>query len=202
MDVFDACSQIRADAGPKGKKCPGGYSIPANKQCGGRGRARGKGRLRTLGPGLSVGGAVAGGVLGVGLGAATAVNAIARGEEKKRGGGSEADQKLAKMKKLYKAATGRDYVPDLDKGMDREVVGERSEFWDKWASGGGGSAPGSGSKASQEAAEKGGKALDEWVSADEPLKSNKSSRAGKEKGKGRKDSARRVFAAVVQNGRG
>jgi hypothetical protein len=41
FDAFDVCAQIRMDweegrydAGPS-KKCPGGYSIPANKQCGG-----------------------------------------------------------------------------------------------------------------------------------------------------------------------
>ena len=42
-NVFDVCAQIRQDwadtrmdqaAGPS-KKCPGGYSIPANKECGG-----------------------------------------------------------------------------------------------------------------------------------------------------------------------
>jgi len=170
MDVFNACKQIRMDAGPRGKKCPGGYSIPANKQCGGKGK--GKGKLRSSGPRFSIGGAVAGGVLGVGLGAATAASAISRGEERKKGGGSETDRQ-AMMKKTYEAATG-----------------------------GGGTVPNIGSEVSQEAAEKGGRALDEWASANEPLKSNKSPRAGKEKGKGRKDSARRVFATAVQNGRG
>lgn len=35
MDALNACAQIRADAGPRGKKCPGGYSIPKDYTCGG-----------------------------------------------------------------------------------------------------------------------------------------------------------------------
>lgn len=65
MDVFDTCHQIRQDwaeqrldAG-KGKKCPGGYSIPSNKKCGG-----GKGKkAAALAAGLAVGAAGAGAYL-------------------------------------------------------------------------------------------------------------------------------------------
>ena len=35
MNVFDACAKIRSDAA--GKKCPGGYSIPKDRECQGRG---------------------------------------------------------------------------------------------------------------------------------------------------------------------
>ena len=38
MDLYEAMENIRTDAG-KGKKCPGGYSIPADKTC--RGTATG-----------------------------------------------------------------------------------------------------------------------------------------------------------------
>jgi len=47
MNVFDVCAQIGMDAGPRGKKCPGGYSIPVNKQCG----KGGAGRMRSPGAG-------------------------------------------------------------------------------------------------------------------------------------------------------
>ncbi|WP_353258015.1 hypothetical protein [Prochlorothrix hollandica] len=45
VDTSDACAQIRNDA-MKGKKCPGGYSIPINKQCGKGGKG---GKMRSPG---------------------------------------------------------------------------------------------------------------------------------------------------------
>jgi hypothetical protein len=84
-DVFDVCAQIRLDwakgrydTGPS-KKCPGGYSIPASKQCSGDQKAM-RERYKTQGAqiGSMVGGAP-GSIVGSKLGDLVAKRKLSRG---------------------------------------------------------------------------------------------------------------------------
>lgn len=72
--VYQACYEIRQDAGGrKGKQCPGGYWIPANKQCGkGGGKSGAKGgKMRSPGGmGMGAKAAIAAGVGTLALGGA------------------------------------------------------------------------------------------------------------------------------------
>lgn len=69
-DAYDVCASIREqsrmDAGRKGKQCPGGYWIPANKQCGKGGKG---GKMRSPGGGNLGRNLAIGGLATVGAGA-------------------------------------------------------------------------------------------------------------------------------------
>lgn len=114
-DSIDVCRQIRSDhaeerldAG-KGKKCPGGYWIPANKQCGKPGQAGKSGRMRSPGGGkmarnLAIGAA---GTLALGAGGAALAyknrDKIIAGVDK---AGSAATKKATEMKIAVRKGVG------------------------------------------------------------------------------------------------
>lgn len=82
MNVFDVCFQIRLDANKgKGKKCPGGYSIPAGKKCGGKKKKKlGSPEGDDLTPKLAAAGGL--GLLGLGAYAAGSSSRIKKAEER------------------------------------------------------------------------------------------------------------------------
>jgi len=90
-NVLDVCARIRADAAPaKGKKCPGGYSIPLNKKCRTLGSPEGGGKKKGRRGAIATSVAVPTGVA-AGLGAtAIALGAAWKKGKKSKAGGKEA----------------------------------------------------------------------------------------------------------------
>lgn len=115
MDVFDICQQIRMDAG-KGKKCPGGYSIPANKQCGGKKKMRSPGGNR-----FSPGSFAVGGVLGAAGGAYAVGRAMQKGSERARAKLAQRTAEVATGKSGTPSRQGKKTSPPRKPGTQSSV---------------------------------------------------------------------------------
>lgn len=101
--VYQACYEIRQDAGGrKGKQCPGGYWIPANKQCG-KGGGKG-GKMRSPG-GMGMGAKAALAAGGLALAGGAAGVAAYKNRDKIIKGVDQAGSKIReKMKERYEEA--------------------------------------------------------------------------------------------------
>ncbi|WP_353258017.1 hypothetical protein [Prochlorothrix hollandica] len=128
-DSYDVCSQIRqdweeevrTDMGGKGKKCPGGYSIPANKQCGKGGKG---GKMRSPGGG-KLGRNLAIGAAGLAVAGGGAAAAAYKNRDKIVAGVDKVGAKIrSKAKQLSSEARGN--IGKIETNSQEEEMGKQA----------------------------------------------------------------------------